>query len=423
MLAPRMINGERICVVVHYEGISGALRSLHHRLGALAEDASIEFLVPGPGPAERELAAIGPVRTLQFSALTFPSTLAGGPRHLTELGRQVGRFRDHFRRSSPDLVIVTSMMVPAAGLAARRQGIPVLVHASELLNAERLPSPAKRAVARGLLSGTASWATAVIGCSDLVAAQFAPFGVPVETLYPPIAAQGAGGNRDEFRRRHGIAPDEACVAMVGNVTRGRGQDVLLRALPSIQARVPGTRCLIAGAPFDRGRDLDYRDRLGNLSRELGIEQTVSFIGPVDHVADLYAAADVVINPARIPESFGRVACEALAAGRPVVSSRTGAVAEVLHHRRTALLVEPDAPEELAGAVTQLLEDRDLVARMTAAGRDDVLRRFGPEPIAERFKQIVDETLAVGRVRRPDALPPAPSTLPPDPVEAPALRAP
>jgi glycosyltransferase involved in cell wall biosynthesis len=418
-----MIEGKRICVVVHYEGMSGALRSLHHRLGAIAGDASIEFLVPGPGPAGQDLAAIGDVQELLFSALTFPGTVAGSPRHVVGLARQVGRFRDHFRRSQPDLVITTSMMVPTAVLAARRQGIPVLVHASELLNGERLPSPAKRATAHGLVKSTARWATAVVACSHLVATQFEDTGIGVETLYPPIAVPSEPGDRSGFRRRYGISPDQACVAMVGSVTRGRGQDLLLRAMPTIRARVPGARCLVVGEPFDRERDLDYRRRLDNLVRELEIEDAVNFTGAVDRIADVYAAADVVVNPARIPESFGRVACEALAAGRPVVSARTGAVAEVLDHGRTALLVEPDAPDELAGATARMLEDRELVARMAAAGRDEVQRRFEPEQIAARFRQIVEETLAAAQVRQPGARPPAPLARPVDPAEAPALRAP
>jgi glycosyltransferase involved in cell wall biosynthesis len=417
-----MIDGKRICVVVHYEGMSGALRSLHHRFGAVAQDAPVEFVVPGPGPAQRELEAIGPVRALQFSALTFPSTAASSPGHLFELGRQAARFRNHFRRSRPDLVVVTSMMVPAALGAARRQGIPVLVHASELLNAERLPSVAKQATAQRLLKGTAKRATAVVACSDLVAAQFEPAEIQVETLYPPIAAQGDAGDRDGFRRRHRIPAQAPCVAMVGSVTRGRGQDLLLRAMALVRGRVPGARCLIVGDPFERGRDLDYRRRLGNLVRELGIEEAVSFTGAVDQVADVYAAADVVVNPARIPESFGRVACEALAAGRPVVSTRTGAVAEVLDHGRTALLVKPDAPAELAGAISLLLEDRELAAKMAAAGRDDVLRRFDPGPIAERFRQIVEETLAA-EPARPGERPPAPVARPADRAEEPAWRAP
>jgi glycosyltransferase involved in cell wall biosynthesis len=418
-----MIEGKRICVVVHYEGMSGALRSLHHRLGAIAEEASIEFLVPGPGPAERGLAALGPVHVLPFSALTFPSTAAGGPAHLIDLGRQVSRFRDHFRRSTPDLVVTTSMMVPAAVLAARRQGVPVLVHASELLNAERLPSLSKRAAAQGLVKSTAGWATVVVACSDMVAAQFEGTNIRVETLYPPIAAAEDAGDRDGFRRRYGIPPRAACVAMAGSVTRGRGQDLLLRAMPTVRAQVPGARCLIVGDPFDRGRDLDYRDRLGNLARELEIEDAVVFTGAVERIPDVYAAADVVVNPARIPESFGRVACEALLAGRPVVSARTGAVAEVLDHGRTALLVKPDAPDELAGAITRMLEDRELAARMTAAGGEEMRRRFDPGPIAARFRQIVEGALAAEQAHRPGARPQAPSAQPVDHVEAPALRAP
>jgi glycosyltransferase involved in cell wall biosynthesis len=411
-----MIEGKRICVVVHYEGMSGAVRSLRHRLGGLMQDASVEFLVPGPGPAEHELSAIGPVHELDFSALTFPGTAAGAPGHLVDLSRQVGRFRDHFRRSGPDLVVLTSMMVPAAGLAARRQEIPLLVHASELLNAERLPSAAKRAVAGGLLRGTAAWATTVIACSDLVAEQFARSDVRVETIYPPIAA-GEPGDGEGFCRRYGIPAGEPCVAMVGNITRGRGQDLLLRAMPLVQARVPGARCLIVGAPFDRERDLGYRQRLTNLCRELEIEGAVSFTGLVDPVADVYAACDVVANPARIPESFGRVACEALVAGRPVVATRVGAVPEVLDHRRTALLVEPDAPAELAGALVELIEDRRLANEMVAAGREDVLHRFGAAPAAARFRRLAEEALAGERGKGTTAGPPSPSARPRPSAEA------
>jgi glycosyltransferase involved in cell wall biosynthesis len=411
-----MIEGKRICVVVHYEGMSGAVQSLRHRLGGLARDASIEFLVPAPGAAARELAEIGPVQSLRFSALTFPGNATAAPGHLLDLGRQVTRFRDHFRRFKPDLVVVTSIMVPAAGLAARRQGIPVIVHASELLNGERLPSRTKRATARALLKNTAGPATMVIACSDLVAAQFGQADVRVETVYPPIADRGPG-DREGFRRRFGVTGERPCIAMAGNITRGRGQDLLLRAMPLVRAQLPGAHCLIAGDPFDRQRDLDYRLRLTNLSRELEIEDAVSFTGLVERVSDVYAASDVVVNPARIPESFGRVACEALLAGRPVVSTRVGAVAEVLAHRRSALLVEPDAPDQLAAALVELIEDRQLAEELVAAGREEVSRRFAPEPAAARFRQLAEETLTGEPAALPAVGQPAPSARPQRSAEA------
>jgi len=206
--------------------------------------------------------------------------------------------------------------------------------------------------------------------------------------------------------------------MAGNITRGRGQDLLLRAMPLVRAHLPGAHCLIAGDPFDRQRDLDYRRRLTNLSRELEIEDAVSFTGLVERVSDVYAASDVVVNPARIPESFGRVACEALLAGRPVVSTRVGAVTEVLAHRRTALLVEPDAPVELAAALVELIEDRRLAEELVAAGRQEVLRRFAPEPAAARFRQLAEEALTGEPSEQPATEPAAPSARPQQSAEAP-----
>jgi glycosyltransferase involved in cell wall biosynthesis len=410
-------------VVVHYEGMSGAVRSLRLRLAGLADEAALEFVVPGPGQAERELSALGPVQTLGFSALMFPDTLSAAPGHLVRLGAHVRQFRRHFRQARPDLVVVTSSMVPAAVLAARREGVPVLVHASELLNGERLPSLAKRGAARVLRNRTARWASAVIACSDAVADQFEHSEAQVETLYPPIADLG-GGDREGFRGCHGIAPHEVCVTAVGNITRGRGQDLLLRAMPKVRARVPAARCLIVGDPFNRARDLEYRQRLENLAQELELGDGIAFVQASDRIADVYAAADIVVNPARIPESFGRVACEALTAGRPVVATRVGAVPEILDHGRTALLVEPDSSRGLAEAVIELAEDPALAARLAAVGRDEVLRRFDPGQISVRFRELVEALLAEGEeAPQPLEAPPAPSAQPPHPVEAPALKAP
>ena len=163
----------------------------------------------------------------------------------------------------------------------------------------------------------------------------------------------------------------------------------IRALRAVRARFASARLAIVGEPFPRSADLEYAEHLRRAAAAEVGSPAVVFAGFDDRVADAYAAADVVVNPAINPESFGRVACEALAAGRPVVSSAVGAVAETLRDGRTALLVPPGDPDALAAAAISLLSDPDLAERLARAGREDVLRRFDPERGLERFKAAVE----------------------------------
>jgi glycosyltransferase involved in cell wall biosynthesis len=387
------------------------------RLADLADDATLEFVVPGAGLAARELGRLGEVHQLPYRALTFPDSHFGAPAHLARIAAQERTFGRHFDEHHPDLVLTSSMMVPMAVLAARRRRIPALVHSSVLLNAERLPSPLKRASGRILINRISSWATAVVACSESVADQFGNRH-RVEVVYPPIAESIEPGDGRALRASRGIEPGQPCVTMVGNISRGRGQDVLVRAMAEIRGRLPEARCLIVGAAFDRPRDLAYNERLANLVRGLGLGGVVSFTGPISRVADVYAASDVVVNPARVPESFGRVACEALLAGTPVVSSRVGAVEEVLRDRGNALLVPPDDPSALADAVVESIADPAAARERTEAGRAEVLARFSPEPIAARFRQVVEGTLGGLPAPLPSEEPPAPSAPHPPAAEAP-----
>ena len=389
------------------------------RLERLAEDASLEFLVPGPGPVADHLESLGPVDTLAYDALTFPDGGRRAPRHILGLASQQHRFREHFRRTRPDLVITSSIMLPTAVRAARREDIPTLVHCSLLLTAERLASPFKRRAADILIRRTFSWSQRVVACSQMAADQFDGLGDPVEVVYPPIAEPELRGERGPFRDRHGIPSNRVCVAVIGNITRGKGQDVIVRAMPRLRERIPDARLLIVGAPFDRARDIAYTERLSNLVRGLDLDDAVHFCGPLERIGQVYEAADVVVNPARVPESFGRVACEALLAGTPVVSTRVGAVEEVLTDRGDALLIPPDDPARMADALFETLADPVAAGNRVEAGRAQVRERFQPNPLADRFAAIAAETLAGSALTKSSEGPQARSPQPPPAAEAPA----
>jgi glycosyltransferase involved in cell wall biosynthesis len=392
----------RALAVFHLAATSGPSRSLEAELRWLAGDAELEVVVPGPGAVAETFGEFARVTELDLEALTLPR----GPVALGAAARRAAReaatLRSLIRERRPELVIVASAMLPAALVAARRERVPAVVYAGELFpgagasgsGARRRPATAAKALGgRALASLTGALADAVLACSHTVAAQYASARrAQVSVLYPPIPDH-SGGDGERFRSQLGIGADERCVVALGNITENRGQDVLIAALPAIRAGVRGARAVIVGDPHPRGQDLEYRDRLVEQASRLGLDDAVTFASHTERVADVYAAADVVVNPRRIGEAFGRVPCEALVAGRPVVAMREGAVPEVLRDGESALLVGPGDSGALAAATVRLLEDETLRSRLVADGRRDVLRRFPPERSLAEFQRVVREVAA------------------------------
>jgi glycogen(starch) synthase len=253
----------------------------------------------------------------------------------------------------------------------------------------------RSAASLALARFVSSFSNAIVCCSHTVAAQFhGTKRAPVVTIYPGVEPAPPGSG-PAFRRRENLVDANPLLAVIGNISRGRGQDLIVRALPAIRERFPGTRCVIAGAPHQRPVDLAYRQELAALVDQLGQADSVVFVGFVDPISDVYAAADIVVNPARFNEPFGRVAIEALSAGTPVVAARVGAIAEVLLDGVGALLVEPDDPDRLAEAVTKLWADQELRTSLVERGRKDVERRFDVEASVAQFEAVVSTLVSDG----------------------------
>jgi glycosyltransferase involved in cell wall biosynthesis len=102
----------------------------------------------------------------------------------------------------------------------------------------------------------------------------------------------------------------------------------------------------------------------------GLAERVTFepFGTSGDVRAAYAAADAVLFPVRWDEPWGLVPLEAMGIGRPVVSTARGGTTEFIRDGDNALVIAPDAPEELAAAVRRLAGDAALRARLRDGGR-------------------------------------------------------
>jgi glycosyltransferase involved in cell wall biosynthesis len=383
------MSAPRTLVVFHVADVSGPLRDLELNLDWLARAGALDVVVPGPGVVAETFGPRARVTRLRYSAITLPGGPVALARALRRLVAEVRVFRRHLRMARPDVVLVATTTVPSAALAARLERVPVIVYAAEILSGDSGRSVAGARAGRLLISLMRRLATGVLACSRAAARQFERRAADVTVAYPPIRDAYADGDGRGFRAANEIPAGEPLVVCVGSITRGRGQDVLIRALAALPTRLASVRCAFVGSPFPRDKDLSFRDALPRLARELGVGASITFVDPPERINDAYAAADVVVNPVRVPEAFGRASCEALVAGCPVVVSRVGAVPEVLRDGESALLVPPDDPEALASAIRALLDDPERSAAIVATGRREVLERFPPERSREAFKQVIE----------------------------------
>lgn len=380
----------RTVAVFHIAETSGPSKTLLPSLERLAEHGSLEVVVPLPGGAvlpgtvAADYSALASLSSLPYATLMVPRTVGALVREPSRCYREVIAFRRHFRTLAPDLVVVATGVLPSALLAARLERVPVIARVAEIFEKGHVEGRARRVAGQALLAVLQRTADVIVCSSEPIAAQFS---APVRTIAPGIDPHHANGDGAGLRTRLGIAPDEPLIAVVGNITEARGQDLAITALAQVRARHPGARLLIAGAAHDRPADSAYAERLRAIAGAEQLADAVIFGGFISEIADVYAAADVLLNPARFNEPFGRVALEGLLAGCPVVATRVGAIPSVLRADEDALLVPREDSGAIAAALTRLLGDRELAAQMAERGRARVLRDFGTQRVADEFEQV------------------------------------
>ena len=161
------------------------------------------------------------------------------------------------------------------------------------------------------------------------------------------------------RSAHRLGP---YIFSAGRLVRQKGIDVLVRAYAHARESLAGRRLIVAG-------DGPEREALIRLSDDLGLDDSVSFVGTVDRerLAELMCGADAFAFPSR-QEAFGIALLEAMAAGTPAVAARVGGIPEFARDGENALLIAADDTDGLAAALVRLVGDRELRGCLVRGGR-------------------------------------------------------
>ena len=196
-------------------------------------------------------------------------------------------------------------------------------------------------------------------------------------------------NGIDFEDIHNVQPHKSIeypsILFVGGLSKVKGIDTLLNAVPIIRKKILNLCLYIAGSGPEE-------NKLKELVKELNIEENVNFLGYVSEIEkySYYKSADVCVFPS-IYEPFGIVLLEAMACGKPVVASNVGGIPFVVEEGKTGLLFESGNVEDLADKIMTILKNEKLREKMGEAGRERA-KEFTWDKIAERTVEVYKEIL-------------------------------
>lgn len=363
----------------------------------------IDSLVPGG--AERSLAALAPaygergvaldVAYLQDRPGVQADLESGGATVFCVAGpggraRVVRRLLRLVRTRRPDLVHTTLAEANIAGrTAARLAGVPVVSslvnvqYGEEQVRGSRVPGWKLRAARLGDRS-TARWVRRFHAITASIADTMGErLGIRPDRIdvVPRGRDARAVGVRTPERRAAaraslGVDDEQPLLLAVARQDRQKGLDVLLRALPSIRAGVPGARLAMVG------REGNMTTELRGIVREMALGEAVDLLGTRDDVLELMCAADAFVFPSRW-EGLGSVLLEAMALEAPIVATAIPPVREVLgEDGGAAVLVPEEDADSLAEAAVGTLLDRSAAAVRARAARSRFLGSFTTDRVAD-----------------------------------------
>jgi glycosyltransferase involved in cell wall biosynthesis len=383
----------RVLYLDHTAKLSGGELALARLLGALdrarvepivvlAEDGPLRELLAQQSIDTHVFPLSETVRNVRKDSLSFAGVMAQ-IRSLACFCRYALRISRFARELHVNLIYTNSLKSDFYGaLAASLARVPLVWHVRDRIEDDYLPGTSVRLVR--LLARHLPTCVVANSASTL------------ETLRlrrsNRTAVIASGLTREHIERCS--APRRANsiphIGIIGRIAPWKGQDVFLRAAALLIRQGFSARFRIAGSAMF-GEELEFERNLRELAASLGIEEHVEFLGFSD-VAAVLRSLDVLVHASRIPEPFGQVIIEGMAAGLPVIATNGGGAREIIEDGKTGLLVPMGDAPALAQALVELLTRQEFARALAVAGRQHVLEHFTIEQSARRSEALY-ETLA------------------------------
>ena len=276
-----------------------------------------------------------------------------------------------------ELVYSNTLAVVVGAYWARRKGLPHIWHIHEILLG---PRPLVSWLA-GLLDSSTPRPIAV---SQAVADHWQPFlkKSKIQVIHNGIPYESYLKATPRLKQELGLSESSVLIGMIGRINPGKGQLFFIELADSLCKSFPETHFVLVGDPFP-----GYEPILEEVKREIRdkrLETSVSYLGFREDIPEVMVSLDVFVLPSVMPDSFPTVILEAMAAGKPVVATRSGGASEMVINGETGFLIPIGNVEEGKVALEQLIRDSDLREQLGESGRTRVLNTYSLEAFEKKI---------------------------------------
>jgi glycosyltransferase involved in cell wall biosynthesis len=183
---------------------------------------------------------------------------------------------------------------------------------------------------------------------------------------------------------------EIIIALVGRISRWKGQKVLLNSFYNISKTHQNVKLAFVGSP-PPNQEL-FLEELQDQIITLKLSEKVIVIPFIDQISEVWQSIDIAVVPSTEPEPFGLVAVEAMLAKKPVIASNHGGLTEIIVNKKTGFLVEPNNADALSEALFKLIENPDLRNEFGENGYERAIQEFSIEKYVQNFESVFSKLI-------------------------------
>jgi len=367
----------RILFIHHNSAPGGAELSFADLVCSLSSDISKICALP-EGPLARKLSSKGvqvvivPMRPLYRSINPF-YWLSSGLNVLSAMFKMTRICR----REGIQLIHANTFTGAIyAAPASLMSGIPMMWHERDL---------ARHPLLTPIIS---KFARKIIAISNAVAdnlkSQFGTSG-KIQVIYNGINIEGFAEDRKSEMQIHGVPAGKQVVLMTGQFVPWKGHKDFIDMASLVAENIPNAVFVLSGDRNKPGQQ-EYVRELEGLIEEKKLKDKFFWTGFTEDMPGLLKSIDCVVLPSA-GEPFGRIVIESMAAGKPVVGVRAGAVPELIENGGTGFLVEPGDARAMAKTVSKLLCEDELSESIGEKGRLRASQKFTVARMTKEFEEL------------------------------------